>query len=406
MKLLVHDHGLCLEGALKLVEAGHTVAYHTPWQRDFPEMDLAIGKGFKVLEKVEGFAMALARSDAVICFDTMSEDRVFQAKQAGKPVFGAGPVEKLELDRIYMKKLQERLGLPTQPWCVVKGVNALIEYLKKHKDKFVKATGKHRGLIETFKHDEWNLTRSTKLGQLLIDFGPIGDSIDFLIEDPVGECEPGWDGLIINGKPLKCAMEGYEDKDETYIGRIVEQPSAAFATILKELEPEFGGASTIASFEVRIDKAKKSYLIDPCLRAPHPPFACELEIFDNFAELIIDALRGKSNTIKPAAKYAAAIEIKSSWVESHFCELSFDPKYRSMVKLQKACMVEGKYWALPGSFVIATCIGLGDTAEGAGKMAKKVADSFKAEGMYYDEASLDKLIKVTAKEGEKYGVAF
>lgn len=409
MKILCYDHGLCTEAAIKLVQAGHEVAYFTPWAQDFPEMGIVIGRDLDGLNRVENFAMALDRSDMVVAFDTFSEDKLYQAKKAGKPYFGAGEAEKLELDRIYMKETQEKLGLPTQPWRVVKGINKLIDFLKKNKDKWVKATGKHRGLVETFYHEEWNLTRSMKLGQLMVDFGPIGDSIDFLIEDPVGECEPGWDGFIVNGFPVWPAMMGYEDKDETYIGKVIngrKENPGQFNFILESLEPALRHAKTLASFEIRIDKAKKGYLIDPCLRAPHPPLACELEVFDNFADIVTEAAKGKQIASRCNAPYSAAIEIKSSWVENHWCELSFDPKYRHLVKLQKACMVNGKYWALPGSFVVATCVGLGETPEAAGKMAKRVANTFKADGMYYDEASLDKLIKKTAPEGEAYGIKF
>jgi|SRR5882724_1621570 len=408
MKILVADNGLCLEAAITLSKAGHTVGYSTQWEADFPEHGTFIGKGFPGIERVDNFATALARSDMLVCFDTYSQSRCQLAKDVGKPCFGAKGAERLEQDRVHMKHLQEKLGLPTQKWKAITGINKLIEYLKVNKDCWVKASGRYRGLVETFHHEEWNTTRSMKLGQLLIDFGPQANYVEFLVEDPVGECEPGWDGFNIHGIYLSPFMIGYEAKDESYIGHVTDKMPAAFKDITEKLSTLFKheNTSSLVSFESRITKDKKSYLIDPCIRAPHPPLAVELEIFTNFAKLVTEGALGKATPIKHTYPYGAAIEIKSSWVDTHWCELSFPAKYRPLVKLQKACMVDGKYWALPGSFVIATCVGFGDTMEEAAKTAKKVAGEFKAEGLYYDAASLDELVNKKVPEGKTYGIDF
>lgn len=408
MKILVYDHGLCTEAAIKLKLAGHSVAYFAPWQADFPEMNSVIGRDLDGLDRVENFSAALDRSDLVVCFDTFSEDREQQARKSGKLVWGAGGAEKLELDRVYMKQLQEKLKLPTQPWQTIQGINSLITYLKTAKKKWIKATGKHRGLIETFFHDSWNLSRSMELGQMMSDFGPIGDSIEFLIEDPIGKCEPGFDGIFVRGEYLSPHIIGYEDKDETYIGHITSIFPSPIHPVTKAILPilKSYASTTLVSFEVRVDENQKGYLIDPCLRAPHPPLACELEAFSNFADIITEGARGNALAVKTPCKYTAAIEIKSDWVKEHWCHLEFPKKNRQWVKLQKACMVDGEYWALPGSFVVATCVGIGDTVKTACDQAMKVAAEFKCKGMYYDEASLDNLQKKTIPEGIKYGINF
>lgn len=412
MKILVYDHGLCIEGALKLVEDGHSVAYFTPWQKDFPEHGLIIGSGFPNLERVEKFTPALERADMLVCFDTYSTDRAMQARKAGKPVWSARGAEEYELDRIKMKQLQERVKLPTQKWEIIKGIDALLRKLmdEKFTKKWIKSTGKHRGLIETFFHENWETTRSQEGGQLMVDFGPVGEDIDFLAEDPVGDCEPGWDGLFVIDHHLEPCMVGYEDKDETYLGKVFDKTPPVFEHIVGKLTPMLfqERASSFVSYEARIDKKKDAYLIDPCFRAPHPPFACELEVFENLSNIITSVKLGASHIPTPIYQYpyAAVIEIKSTWVESHHAKLEFDPKYRHLVKLQNAYMRKGKYWALPGTFVVANCVGLGETARGAVAMAQKVASSFKCKGMYYDEASLTNILEKTVPEGERYGIKF
>lgn len=410
MNILVYDHGLCLEAAIKLAEDGHKVAYYTPWQKDFPEHGTIIGSGFPGVTRVDNFTRALEDCQMLACFDTYSQEREELGVAAGKLVWGARKSEQIELDRIYTKKLQERLRLPTQPWQVIKGIDKLIPFLldPKNEKKWVKTTGLHRGLIETFYHDTWENTRSQEGGQLMVDFGPIAEDIDFLIEDPVGDCEPGWDGFFAGGEHLQCSMVGYECKDESYIGKIETERTEPFRLILGALTPRLANneTSSLVSYEVRIDKARKSYLIDPCLRAPHPPFAVELEIFENFSNVVIEGAKGNGVHVRNSSLYGAAIEIKSSWVDSHWCRLEFEPKYRHLVKLQKACFKRDGYWALPGSFVVGTCVGLGETPKEAASMAKKVASTFKCKGMYYDEASLDNLVSKTIPEGKKYGVDF
>lgn len=408
MKILVNDHGLCTEAAIKLVQAGHKVAYFVPWAADFPELNSVVGRDLDGLDRVENFSAALERCDLVACFDTFSEDREQQALKSGKLVWGARGAEKLELDRVFMKQLQEKLKLPTQPWEVITGINALVTYLKTHKNKWIKSTGKHRGLIETFYHSTWDETRSMELGQLMVDFGPIAETTEFLIEDPVGECEPGFDGLVVAGQYLSPHIIGYEDKDETYLGHITSIFPTPLHTVTRALLPilKSYGSSSFVSFEIRIDSSQTPYLIDPCIRAPHPPLACELESFSNFADIITEGARGNAIAVKSPAKYTAAIEIKSDWVQNHWAKLEFPERNRRWVKLQKACKVGSDYWALPGSFVVATCVGMGDTPEKAAAQAMKVASEVKVKGMYYDEASLDKLVKKTAPEGVKYGIPF
>lgn len=408
MKILVYDHGLCSEAAITLKRAGHSVAYFTPWASAFPKMDSIIGLDLDGLDRVENFSTVLERCDLVACFDTFSQDHEQQALKSGKPVWGARGAEILEQDRIHMKTLQEKLKLPTQPWTTVTGISALITYLKANKNKWVKTTGKHRGCVETFFHTEWDETRNIELGQLIVDFGPIGDSIPFLIEDPVGECEPGWDGFVVAGEYLSPHMIGYEDKDETYIGHVTSVFPTPIHNITKNLLPLFKSydSSSLVSFEVRIDEAHKGYLIDPCIRAPHPPLAVELETFTNFAEIITNGAKGNAIAVKSSAKYGAAIEIKSDWVLNHWTHLDFPQANRQLIKLQKACCVNGRYWALPGSFVVATCVGTGQTMQAAADQAMKVASEFRCKGMYYDEASLQCLIDKTIPEGIEYGIPF
>lgn len=407
MKLLVHDHGLCSEIAVTLARAGHSVAYHTPaYSQAFPKSFAAkIGFGLEGVERVDNFWQAADRADMVICPDTFSADLVYHLKKIEKPYFGAGEAESLEHDRAEMKQIQKAVGLPVGPYKSITGIEPLIEYLKTHDDKWIKIN-QFRGDIETFHHDTWSASQAQFLGRMLIDFGANAPFIEFLVEDPIEGIEVGFDGFCIDGEyPMPCLV-GYEAKDEGYVGKITDKLPPALEQVNRKLAPMFKRyqSKTIFSTEVRIAKDGKGYLIDPCVRAPHPPLAVELEAFKNFSDLI--TLKSSSVKIKDGQAYWAALELKSDWVEDHWTEIEFPKQIRHMVKLQQACCIENKYYALPGSFVIATVVGFGSTLKAAIGMCDGLAGTVKCRGLYYNEACLDKLMNETVPEGEKAGVEF
>lgn len=405
MKLLIYDHGLCTEIAVTLARAGHTVAYHSPaYSRAFPKSaEAKIGYGLEGVERVDNFWQAVDRADMVICPDTFSADIVYELRKRGKPYFGAGDAEVLEHDRAEMKTLQKRLGLPVGPYKVIHGIEALADYLKSHDDVWVKIN-QFRGDIETFHHETWDSSQAQFIGRMMIDFGANAPNIEFLVEQPIEGIEVGFDGFCIDGEyPMPCLV-GYEAKDEGYLGATCNELPKPLSLVNEKLSKIFRQykSKTIFSTEVRIDDSGKGYLIDPCVRAPHPPLAVELEAFQNFDKLITL----QADKTKTGVKYWAALELKSDWVEDHWTEVTFPAHLRQLVKLQQACRLDGHYYALPGSFVIATVIGSGSIMETAIKNCKAVAHEVDARGLYFNEACLDKLANETVPAGRKAGVSF
>jgi hypothetical protein len=410
MNILFYDNGLCTELAVSFARAGHTVKYHTPpWTSPFPKcVNSCIGLGLEGVERVQEFWPYTEEANLVVCPDTFSKDVVNECLHLGLPTFGAGEAEILEHDRSFTKQLMKRVGLPVGPYVEIKGITRLMDFLKTHDKRWVKIN-RFRGDIETFFHDNWPATLADTLGPLLHSFGAYAEQMDFVVEEPIeSEVEIGFDGLVVNGGFSEPCLIGYEAKDLAYIGVFCKAPKIV-STVNDKLASFFRSKQTrsIYSTEIRIGKDGKGYLIDPCVRAPHPPLAAELEVYKNFPEAIIQAAtKGTILPLEPVAKYVCAVEVKSDWVEDHWCELCFDPQLRKQIKLQQACKIGGKYYALPGSFVVATIVGMGPSIERAEANCIKAVEAFHCRGMTYDLDSLRKIRQENIPAGLEFGIEF
>src|SRR5690348_637794 len=142
MKITVLDNGLYCSQAEALSEGGkNTVVYCKPWARPFPTVDdYAVGHGYGHLQKEVYCFDHLLDSDLIVNFDVSQNDLIHFLRQVlpKKAIFGAGLGERLEHDRVLFKKWLVQLGLPVGPYKVIKGLEALREYLKKNPKKYIK----------------------------------------------------------------------------------------------------------------------------------------------------------------------------------------------------------------------------------------------------------------------------
>uniref|UniRef100_A0A7V3JAC7 ATP-grasp domain-containing protein n=1 Tax=candidate division CPR3 bacterium TaxID=2268181 RepID=A0A7V3JAC7_UNCC3 len=410
-RILIYDFGLCTEIGIRLARDGHEVYYFVPWEDAFPKSSKAlIGENLDGLHRVLNFWDWVDKVDYIMFFDTYCADLVDYLRKKGYKVFGAGKSEILENNRWKMKEIQKALKLPTQKVELIKGIESLIEYLKKNKNKWIKINT-FRGDIETFHHSEYNTTQAQFLGELLVSAGAKAKKLEFVVEDEIGEVEPGYDGFIIDGQYPKMAMYGYERKGIGYIGKVVpyEQLPQSLKDINDRLIPVFRklGGRTFFSTEVRVTKNKQGFLIDPCVRSPMPvPTAIHLEIWSNLSDFLINGAEGNLIDLKPIAKYGAGISFESGWAENHWTEIDFPPENRKWIKLRMACKIEDKYYALPGFTSLGSIIGLGNTIDEAINNVKKVADTLKVKEINYSLSGLEEIKNETIQKGKKYGIPF
>jgi hypothetical protein len=414
VKILQYDFGLCTEFGARMARDGHEVYYFVPWENAFPKSSLAIiGEGLEGLTRILNFWDYVDQVDMICCFDTFFVDVADYLWRHGYKVFAAGKAEILENNRWKTKQIMKAVNLPLQPVRLIKGFETLRDYLKNNKNKAVKLNT-FRGDIETFIHREYDTTQAQFLGDIERNVGAKANKLEFIVEDLVGDIEPGYDGFVIDGQYPNWGMYGYEVKGNGYIGKVTpyNQIPKAIREVNDKLAPVFKKLSptrTFFSTEVRVDKSGKGYLIDPTVRAPLPnPSAVHLEIWENLSDFILNGAVGKLIPLKPVAKYGAAISFESEWAEEHWTEIPINPEVRRWIKLRMACRIDGKYYALPGFTSLGSIVGLGNTLDEAIDNVKRNLEKSGIEKIKEVVCNLSELedVKKQIEQGKKYGIPF
>lgn len=409
--VLIYDFGLCSENAVRLARDFESVFYYTPWEAAFPKSSYSlIGKNFEGVTRVDSFEDYKKEVDLICFFDTYCSDIVRDLREDGYRVFGAGASEGLENNRHQAKKYMEEVGLPVQHYELIKGYEALEEYLKKHNHVVVKLN-MFRGDAETFMHDTWNTTQAQYMGDLLMKLGAKAEEIEFLVEDEIKGVEPGYDGFVVDGQYSNVSMYGYERKGTGYIGKVM--PYTELPKPLKmvndKIAPYFKKyeGRTFFSTEVMVKEDGTPYLIDPTVRCPMPcPTAIALEMYENFSEFIWEAADGNLIDLEPLYKYGAGICVDSDWAEHHWTHIDFDYKYRQWIKFRMACKIGKEYYALPGFNSVCSVIGLGNTIDECIDKIEEIVPTLKIRESTYTVSGLREILDDVIPEGRKHGIEF
>lgn len=461
---IVRDYGLFTDTAQSLVKFFKDVYYYCDWQDDFPNsLKGRIGMDFDGIKRVQEFYKYKNKVDLIVGFDTYSEDWVNDLRNQGKRVWGAGQAESLELERWNMRKLQYKIGLPTQDTLKIKsledlelyfrGINNKVklltgsenkefsnsiladvekrydnfsedyyiseskskdkvinEWLNGAKNKYVKSN--MRGDIETFFAPDFDSSLS-KFNSLSEKFGHRQDAkeIEFVIEEAMEGIEPGFDGIQVNGQFLSPTAYGYEKKGSGYVCRFCdyEQLPEPIKYINKKLSPilkKLSPTSCFFSHEFLIGKDKRPRLIDPTVRNPAPvPTAIMQEAIENLGEILWNGAEGKITKPVINCKYGAGVNFDSEWAKDHELEVEVDPKVRKFIKFRKAYKKGNKYYAISGFTSICTVIGLGNSVDEAINNVKKNMEGVKAYSLQKDISGLN-IIQEEIVKGKKLEIDF
>jgi len=414
MKALVYDFGLCIEHARRLLgNKIDTVYYYVPWQDAFPRfLNALIGRGYEDegLVRIERFWDYIDEVDLIVIFDTYLGDLVHYLRNKGYLVFGTGQEEILENDRYYAKKLQKKLGLPTQDFERIVGFEKLKQYLKESKNKVVKLNT-YRGSLETFTHIDYKSSEPL-LEHLEVELSVAKNYVEFLVEDFVGVIEPGTDFYVVDGEYPDKVLWGIEKKGSGYIAKVEDYNNVPKALkditdVYKKVFKQYK-ARTFYSTEIRVDEKGRGYLIDNTLRMPMPSSsACEMVAFKNWDEIIIEGAKG--NLVNPVidedVKYLASVSLESYWADNHWLVVEIPEEYREFIKFRKHLKDGNKYYAIPGFSSICAVVGYGKTLDEAIEMCIKIAEQVKAYQIEYNFTGLQQ-IKEDIEKGEKLGLKF
>ena len=409
---LVIDNGLFFHFAQKMAEGFGRVLYWSPWQKAFPKTnDKLVGTGFEDIQRVDERFEWYDEADILIYPDVGYGGEQVYWREKGKPVWGAGYGEGLELERAKTKKLQKSLGLPIGEYVIIKGINALREYLKQNKDVWVKLSAM-RGDSETFNSKTYELV-SPVLDDLSCRLGPKSATQEFIVEHKLdAEVEIGYDGFNIDGTFAPVGIMGVEVKDAGYIGAVkaYKDLPSCLTTVNSKLESVFTKYKYrgLFSSEVRVTKDRTPYLIDPCCRAGSPPSEGYVEVYSNWPEIVWGGAHGEVVTPKPTCKYVAELMLESSWAEEHWQAVEVPKGIQRWVKWKRPCVIGGHTYIIPTEQkigLIGAVVAIGNTMKEAIDKCKGYRKEVVGYSLQCEEDSLDEAVRVI-EGAKKVGVVF
>lgn len=380
----------CIDGGLfqswvhRLALDYKRVLYFRPWTSSFSNPgDLEIGDGYGDIERIGTFWDKLDEIDTFFFPDIHFPDWQTYLRSIGKPVWGAGRGEDLELMRAETKEYIEANGVKLNPWAVVYGMDKLREYLQDHGDVFVKVSVV-RGLTETFYSKNFDLIEP-KLGEIEHKLGGLSGVQEFIIESSIPDArEIGYDGWSIDGKYCKTALYGVEVKDKGYLGRVVPYADTPKSCqIINKAVSPFMEENVYRGFwstEIR-EKNGNPFPIDFTCRAASPAGECLQELVGNLGEIIEAGARGEVEEPKWAARFAAQAILESKFADKNWLPIHIPPKIRHSVKLYHSCIVEGVEYIVPINEdmpEIGSVLATGSSPDDAIKKCKAMCDQIEA----------------------------
>lgn len=407
---VVYDYGLHTEIAVRLARDFGSVKYYAHWEDAFAKSRLRrVGEGLEGVERIHDFWAEVDNADMVYVPDSLCAGIVEHLKHIGIPTAGPGASEKFEQDRVFGRfDVQKAAGLPTQETTVIKGITKVREYLKKHKELFVKLNTS-RGDRESFKHVDYEQTEPI-LDKLSFDLGPWKEDEEFILEEVLPGIEPGADSIVFGGEYLSPTLYGFEMKGGGYIGRVCDYKDLPkpLKVVNDKLLPYFKSNDTRCFFstEIKLDKDGIPYLIDPTVRHAGPVgYSVQTELIENFSHVVYGLATGEKVQPKMKYKYCGGVSYNSDEARDNWMRIKFPPGMRRWIKLRMAAKVGNNYYAAPGFDNICTVIALSNFINEIPDMIKERTGAIQAQSIDKDMSGLD-FLQEQIKEGKSYGINF
>ncbi len=399
-KALFFDYGLFVCIAQEFAKHGVDTFYYSPWKGSYPTAEKAqIGEGLEGLNNVLQFFDMLKKldkkEDVVVFPDVGDGDLITHLREDGYNVFGCGKSEIIEINRLELKHILKKVGLPVIPFKHIIGIDNLEKYLKTVTKKYIK-TSYYRGLMETLDHVDWNHTKQ-RIDKLRHDAGAYQDKLEFIVEDAIEDAvELGTEWFMNNKHYLTEGCIGIEIKDKAYIGKFLKlydlpEPMGEVHDALEDYLAR-NGMQGMFSTEVRIDKDQTPWFNDFTARAGSPPTESLCNIYENFPEAIIAVAEGEPIKLKAISKYVAQVVLKSDWAITETTYLEFPEKLLGKLVFRNLCKINERYLYIPQDRcnIIGAAIGLGNTPLTAETEALKVAEQLVGDDVFYDKNAFDK----------------
>lgn len=406
----VVDTGLFLNFARTMATKCKRVLYHNPDLRSYPSIHQAcIGDGFPELEVIRDLWSFVGDID-VFCYPDVGRGaEQSYLRSIGKPVWGSGWGQSLELKRESFLTILDTVGLDVPKYSVCIGVDELRAHLEDKEDQYVKIS-RYRFDMET--HHWRNLAMDEGwLDSLKIRFGPLKNKVRFIVLPSIdADIEIGGDTYNVDGKWPSLMLNGVEGKDKSYFAAVTqrnempEQVQAvmeAFSPVLKT----FSFRSQWSS-EIRV-AGDKFYFIDPTCRGGMPSSGSQQLLWENFPEIVYAGAHGILLDPEPAAKFSIETMITAKDEDCEWTTLELDPALEGFAQFNGCCYVDGVY-AFPkreyGGHDLGWLVSIGNSPKEVLEKQKEAADLL-PDGFNADVEALASVIQDIDKAA-KDGVVF
>lgn len=412
----VVDLGTFVSVASKLAETMKKCYYHAPYDREYLNIRECItGSGLANVERLDEFLDPdiLPTIDLFVFPDIGYSGLQRHLRSLGKAVWGHMGATDLELYRDFFLDALESVGLPTIHSERIVGLTALREYLKENKNKWVKIN-RFRGNVETWHHRDYRHSLRT-LDSLAVIFGGAKESVIFVVQDDIeSEMEVGYDGWCIDGRFPPYSFQGYEKKNELYLGSVladsdlpdeIKEVNDALSPVLQS----YGYRGWWAT-EIRVNGVP--YFIDPTPRMPGQTGEHQLETCTNLANVIWHGANGI--VLPPDFAWSFAAEatlhydssLKDPSISEEWKTLHLPEEVERWFKGYHYCKIDGAYhFVAEGTDEIGVMIGVGDSTEQAIKHLQENMEYLKDLPVHANLAGFADLLK-SIKEGEEKGIKF
>jgi hypothetical protein len=280
-------------------------------------------------------------------------------------------------------------------YTVIKGLDKLREYLKKHDNQFVKVSFT-RGDFESFGAKNYRLIESN-LDEIEHILGPKKKITEFIVEESIDSAiEIGYDSYNVHGVFPKEAMIGIEVKDKGYIGHVHEYSKmpkeiTEFTDKISDTLKKCQYANFIST-ENRITKDHISYMNDFCGRQGSPPTEVEINMIGNLPDVMYFGAEGKCIDAEYDDPWGVEVIIDSADGDKNYQPIQFPEETRDNVKLRRATVIENEYYCLPnydGDKTVAAAVATGKTMEEAITKVKKLCEQIDGYGLTIHDDTLD-----------------
>lgn len=399
---LCRDHGSFLPVARRFSRDFKETYYYTPWEHGGASTsnDLTIGFGIPGISRVRRFwnCVDFGKPDLIVFCDCDEGDTQEHLRRIGHRMWGSGVGGDLELFRWELADLMKKVGLPVPPGRErIFGFKALREYLKTHKNKFIKYS-LCRADFETFHHEEYFLSEP------VLDFhehklGFKKDLIEFTVWDEIPNArEVGYDGYCVDGEFPKKVLYGVEHKDLGYFGRMTAYKDLpeSLRFVNEKLAPTLKRIGYRGPLSTEVREADEPYLVDVTARYPSPPSEAYGELFTNFSEIAWHGAGGELIDPIPAAECVCQLILTSSWAEKDYLPIDVPKEIEQWVKWKNLCRTDGHYKVIPvygGLQEVGGVVAYADTVKKAKDLCVERAKQVRGVEIRFDESALDKAVE-------------